>query len=113
MVYSTHRPFGPLSRARLCTLVVDPAAQTRTIFAEYLRRRAYRVEECEDGRDALVKAISLLPDIVVTDTHVPLIDGFQLCQLLRQDPATQAIPIVIMTASAVSPDVERGEAAGA
>jgi CheY-like chemotaxis protein len=94
-------------------LLVDRDPDTRRMYAEYLRLSACDVEEAEDGREALAKAIARHPDVVVTETRLPGMNGFDLCQLLRLDPSTNRIPIVFVTGDAFESDVRRAEQAGA
>ena len=94
-------------------LLVDRDADTRKMYAEYLRLSSCLIEEAEDGREALAKAISYQPDIIVTETRLPGINGFDLCSLLRQDATTSAIPIVVVTGDAFDTDVRRAQMAGA
>jgi CheY-like chemotaxis protein len=94
-------------------LLVDRDAETRKIYAAYLKLSFCLIEEAEDGREALAKAISYLPDVIVTETRLPGINGFDLCSLLRQDASTSAIPIVVVTADAVDENVTRAQIAGA
>jgi DNA-binding response OmpR family regulator len=92
-------------------LLVDPDFDTRKAFAEYLKRSSYAIDEAEDGREALAKAITRNPHIIVTETQLPGINGFDLCHLLRQDVATRSIPIVIVTGDGSVAD--RAEGVGA
>ena len=94
-------------------LLVDRDRETRRLYAEYLMRSSWLIEESDDGREALAKAITSLPDIIVTNTHLPGINGFDLCALLRQDTATRSIPIVIVTGDTLDADVKRAHIAGA
>ncbi len=94
-------------------LLVDRDSDTRKMYAEYLKLSSCLIEEAEDGREALAKAISYLPDIIITETRLPGISGFDLCSLLRQDEATSAIPIVVVTGDAFDMDVKRAQRAGA
>jgi CheY-like chemotaxis protein len=94
-------------------LLVDRDPDTRKMYAEFLRLSACDVEEAEDGREALAKAIARHPDVVITETRLPGINGFDLCQLLRRDPSTTKIPIVFVTGDAFEGDVRRAERAGA
>jgi CheY-like chemotaxis protein len=103
---------GPAVSAPLA-LLADMHADSRSLYAEYLRLAAYRVEECEDGRDTLAKALSLAPDVVVIESWLPGINGYALCELLRNDAATRVMPIVVLTSDALPADLERAEAAGA
>jgi CheY-like chemotaxis protein len=83
------------------------------MYAEYLRMSACDVEEAEDGREALAKAIARHPDVIVTETRLPGINGFDLCLLLRRDPSTTRIAIVFVTGDAFEGDVRRAERSGA
>ena len=94
-------------------LLVDRDADTRKMYAEYLRGSHYEVDEAEDGREALARAIGTPPDVVVTETRLPGMDGVSLCTLLRQDAATRDIPVVFVTGDAFERDVRRAQAAGA
>jgi CheY-like chemotaxis protein len=97
----------------MVALLVDPHEDTRRMYAEYLKLSACIIEEADDGRAALAKAISGRPDIIVTETRLPGINGFDLCSLLRQDVATRAIPIVVVTSDAFEVDLTRIRQAGA
>jgi two-component system cell cycle response regulator DivK len=94
-------------------LLVDRDTDTRRMYAEYLRLALGEIEEAADGREALAKAISRRPDVIVTETRLPGINGFDLCGLLRRDTTTQSIPIVVVTGDAYPADVTRAEKAGA
>jgi CheY-like chemotaxis protein len=83
------------------------------MYAEYLRQSACDIDEAQDGREALAKALSRRPDIIVTETRLSGINGFDLCQLLRNDAATSDIPVVFVTGDASPQDVKRAESAGA
>jgi len=83
------------------------------MYGVYLRQLTFEVEEAEDGREALAKAISRRPAVLVTETRLPGIGGVELCQLLRADAMTRSIAIVVVTADAVSTSAELAQAAGA
>jgi CheY-like chemotaxis protein len=100
----------------MLALIADRDSNSRTMYAEYLRlaaRPAYQIEESDDGRDALVKVMALRPDVVIAETGLPGINGYELCRLLRDDAETRATPIVMVTADALKDDVQRAERAGA
>jgi DNA-binding response OmpR family regulator len=97
----------------LRALLVDRDADTRAMYAEYLRRAHYDVEQAGDGREALAKAHSRQPAIIVTETWLPGISGFELCRLLRSDAATRAIPIIVVTSATFPTDRALAETAGA
>jgi CheY-like chemotaxis protein len=94
-------------------LLVDRDEDTRQMYADYLRLSSCVIEEATDGREALAKALALNPDVVITETRLPGIDGFALCDLLRQDPATHSIPIIVVTGDAFDGDLQRAQRAGA
>src|SRR5438552_2208821 len=95
-------------------LLVDRDPDTRKMYAEYLRlSAACDTDEAEDGREALVKAMTRHPDVIVTETRLPGINGFDLCTLLRRDTSTSGIPIIFVTGDAFEADVRRAERAGA
>jgi len=99
--WTTHQPLA---------LICDRDADTRRLYAEYLKLSACSVEEAEDGREALAKAIARQPDIIVTEARLPGIDGIDLCQLLRHDTATSTIPILCVTGDARQ--VDRAQTVG-
>jgi len=105
-------PRRRLSRLRF-VLLVDRDDDTREMYAEYLTNAAIRIQEAADGHDALLHARAHPPDFIVTETRLPGIDGYELCALLRSDPKTRAIPIVVVTGDGYQSDISRAQAAGA
>ena len=93
-------------------LLADRDADTRQMYAAHLRQVPYEIEEAEDGRDALAKALSRRPSVIVTDTRLPWISGFELCRLLRDDASTTLIPIIVVTGDLFASDVKLAETAG-
>ena len=104
---------SPLPPQMPLTLLVDRDIDTRRMYAQYLKSRPSEVDEAEDGREALAKAIARRPDIIVTETRLAGIDGFTLCELLRSDRSTQDIPIVFVTGDAFDSEVQHAQRAGA
>jgi CheY-like chemotaxis protein len=94
-------------------LLVDRNSDTRRMYAEFLTYAPYEIDEAEDGREALAKALTRHPDIIVTETRLPGMNGFELCDLLRRDSATQDIRILFVTADAYESDVRHAEQSGA
>ena len=78
-------------------LLADDNADMRA-YVEQLLSERWEVEAVADGRQALEAARRRLPDLVLTDVMMPLIDGFQLVAALRSDIATRDVPIIIVTA---------------
>jgi len=94
-------------------LLVDRDDDTRQMYAEFLTQHSWDVVEAADGAEALVQALARRPSIIVTETRLPIVDGFELCERLRRESTTESIPILVVTADAYAPDVERARAAGA
>lgn len=93
-------------------LLVDDYADAREMYGYYLARHGFRVEEAADGHEALDKALTLGPDIILMDLSLPGIDGWELARMLKKDPRTTAIPIVALTAHALNGEQERALGAG-
>src|SRR5262249_35349943 len=112
--HMTVRNTAPAPKPLRLALLVDADADTRRMYAEYLRMSSsWSVEEAADGREGLAKAITRHPAVVVTETRLPGMSGFDLCHLLRSDPLTAHISIVVVTADALESDIARARAAGA
>jgi CheY-like chemotaxis protein len=94
-------------------LLIDPDPDTRSAFANYLKLSSCAIDEAADGREALAKAIARPPSVIVTETRIPGINGFELCDLLRHDLATRSIPIVVVTGDGFTANVERAKRVGA
>jgi two-component system, cell cycle response regulator DivK len=78
-------------------LIVDDVEDNRRIYATFLRREGFEVATAVDGRDALAKASALVPDLVVMDLAIPVIDGWEATRRLKQDRRTRAIPVIALT----------------
>lgn len=94
-------------------LVVDGDLDTREMYREFFVERGWAVTDARDGREALVLAHREQPSVVVTELWLPLIDGVALCRLLRHDPVTSAVPILVVTSEIRTTFLQRAEAAGA
>lgn len=81
-------------------LVVDDYEDSRAMCAEYLEFMGYRVSVAADGHEALERAREL-PDLILMDLSLPRMDGWTAIRELKRDPATSAIPIVVLTGHAL------------
>jgi two-component system chemotaxis response regulator CheY len=97
----------------LRVLVVDPDGDTRSLYRQTLELAGHDIIEAADGRDALVKALETLPQFVVTETRLPMMDGYALCEILRQDRLTHRVPILVVTSEARTEKLARARAVGA
>jgi signal transduction histidine kinase/AraC-like DNA-binding protein/CheY-like chemotaxis protein len=97
---------------RTTVLVVDDSADMRAFVRDVLEP-GYRIVHANDGREALEQAFELLPDLVVADVAMPLLDGLALSRALKQHPLTDAIPVLLLTARATVEDEVAGLRTGA
>ena len=93
-------------------LIVDDYAEGREICAEYLAFRGFRVATAEDGVDAIAKTRELLPDVILMDLSLPRLDGWEASRILKGDERTRHIPIIALTAHALSSARDRAVEAG-
>ena len=85
-------------------LVVDDEPDAVELIEFNLKQAGYDVVSAADGAEALKKARSAQPSLVILDIMLPEIDGFEVCKLLRRDPVTVNIPILMLTAKAAEID---------
>jgi putative two-component system response regulator len=80
-------------------LAVDDEAGNRELVTRHLRRHDYDVQTFADGESALefIESCPRLPDLILLDVILPGIDGFSLCRLLKGQPLTRLIPVVLLT----------------
>lgn len=94
-------------------LVVDDEPDAVDLIAFNLKNAEYRVATAADGAEAIRKARSFSPDLIVLDLMLPQIDGLEVCKLLRKDPQTSSVPIIMLTAKAAEIDRVLGLEMGA
>jgi len=82
---------------RAIILVVDRDPHVRELEAHFLNQAGYSVEFEQDGRGALSQAQKIVPDIVITEILVPMLDGLALCRRLKADPATRDTIVVVFS----------------
>jgi DNA-binding response OmpR family regulator len=94
-------------------LVVDDEPDAVDLIEFNLKEADYRVATADDGNEALRKARSFAPDLIVLDWMLPELDGLEVCKRLRKDPQTASIPIIMLTAKAAEIDRVLGLEIGA
>ncbi len=95
-------PASPPPRAGARTLlIVDDFDDNRQMYAEFLTYSGFRVLEASNGAEAVAKASEHLPDLVVMDLSLPVLDGWEATRLLKGDPRTRHIPIIALTGHAL------------
>jgi CheY-like chemotaxis protein len=97
---------------RRLVLFIDDCGATRLLYQHVLTEAGYRVSLAGDGRAGVAKATVERPDLIITDLDMPVMDGFEATRQLRRDRRTQAIPIVVLTASPSRHCVMRAHEAG-
>ena len=94
-------------------LVVEDVDDVREMYIEYLKHIGYSCEGAVNGRDAVRKAIDSQRAIIVMDLAMPVLDGWEAIRILRADPRTRSIPIVVLTGHAQPEPLARARAIGA
>jgi len=94
-------------------LIVDDDAGVREILSILLSDEGFQVAVASNGREALNRAVELLPDVVLLDIMMPDLDGLEVCRELRAHPKTRYVCILLVTARAASADKVAGLRAGA
>jgi len=79
-------------------LIVDDEYSGRETLQSVLEGEGYQLELAENGVQAIEKAKSILPDVILLDVMMPGMTGFEVCQRIRNDPQVAEIPIIILTA---------------
>ncbi len=94
-------------------LVVEDDKDIADLIAHYLQRAGHAVETIASGSGVLPRVRATPPDAIVLDLMLPGMDGLLVCQALRADPATAAIPVIMLTARGEEADRIRGLELGA
>ena len=94
-------------------LVVDDEPMARTLLRLMLVRAGFEVVEAEDGFDALEKVQANTADIMILDIMMPGMDGFSVCQTVREQHDSEALPIFLLSARSDAESVRKGLACGA
>ena len=94
-------------------LVVDDEEPIYSYLQRKFTKLGYTTLTAEDGEEAIEKAFSTLPDIILIDVKLPKLNGIEVCKRLKSDGRTKNIPILILSAKAQSSEIKEGLAAGA
>jgi two-component system cell cycle response regulator DivK len=93
-------------------LVVDDNQDSRELVVKVLKSRGYHMIEAFDGEDALRKAVTELPDLILMDISLPKVDGYEVTRRLKGMDAFKLTPIIAMTGHAMKGDMEKALSAG-
>jgi two-component system cell cycle response regulator DivK len=94
-------------------LYVEDNEFNRKIVRHLLGRTSYRLIEAIDGEAGVATAREARPDLVIMDIQLPKMSGLEATRRLRADPATAAIPIIVITSFALAGDEEKARGVGA
>lgn len=93
-------------------LLVEDNEMNRDMLSRRLERRGYQVVLAVDGQSGVEMAASEAPDLVLMDMSLPVLDGWEATRRLKAAPATRHIPVIALTAHAMSSDREKALEAG-
>ena len=93
-------------------LVVEDNEMNRDMLTRRLERKGYQVTVAVDGAESIAVARSETPDLILMDMSLPVLDGWEATRRLKGAPETQAIPIIALTAHAMSGDRDKALEAG-
>jgi CheY-like chemotaxis protein len=93
-------------------LLVEDNEMNRDMLSRRLHRKGYSVVAAHDGEQGLLLARSEMPDLILMDISLPLMDGLEVTRALKSDQATRHIPIIALTAHALVTDRDKAFEAG-
>jgi two-component system, cell cycle response regulator DivK len=93
-------------------LLVEDHEEIWDFLSRRLKRRGFDVVVATDGQEGVEKARAQRPDIILLDMNLPVMDGWTAAQAIKSDPETGVIPIIALTAHAMSGDREKAISAG-
>lgn len=94
-------------------LIVEDEVALTTMLRYNLERQGFQVEEAADGQEALLHLSENVPDLVLLDWMLPVLSGIEICRQIRRRPATQNLPVIMLTARTEEADSIRGLNTGA
>ena len=93
-------------------LIVEDNEMNRDMLSRRLERRGYAIAIAVDGGAGVEKARTEAPDLILMDVSLPVMDGWEASRRIKGDPATAAIPIIALTAHAMTSDRDKSLKAG-
>jgi CheY-like chemotaxis protein len=93
-------------------LLVEDNEMNRDMLSRRLERRGFEVVIAVDGAEGVAKSKSELPDIVLMDMSLPVMNGWEATRAIKADPATSSMPVIALTAHSMAGDREKAMEAG-
>ncbi len=94
-------------------LIVDDEAYIVTSLEYVMKSAGFEVGVARDGEEALAKVEEMTPDLVILDVMMPKLDGFEVCERIRANPAWNTVRIIMLTAKGRDAEREKGMSLGA
>ena len=93
-------------------LVVEDQEDLRVVLRVLLTGSGYEMLEAADGRDGVAKALAELPDLILMDIQLPILDGYEAIRQIKADPNLKSTPIIAVSSYAMKGDEEKARASG-
>ncbi|ALG90324.1 MAG: response regulator [Confluentimicrobium sp.] len=93
-------------------LIVEDNDMNLDMLSRRLKRKGFDIEAARDGQAGVEAAASILPDLILMDMSLPVIDGWEATRRLKSNAATARIPVIALTAHAMASDREKALQAG-
>jgi signal transduction histidine kinase len=94
-------------------LIVDDIPQNLQLLGNVLRHKGFEVAVATSGKQALKVITNARPSLILLDIKMPEMDGYEVCEIVKNDPETQTIPIIFLTGKIESEDIVKGFSLGA
>jgi two-component system, cell cycle response regulator DivK len=110
VVYFINRPLRSKTMAKI--LLVEDNEMNRDMLSRRLERRGYTMVIALDGKQGVNLARSEMPDLILMDMSLPILDGWEATRQIKSAPETKSIPIIALTAHAMTADEQKAREAG-
>jgi len=99
-------------RSQPLVLLAEDFEDARELYRDYLEFSGFAVHTVSNGREAIDQALALLPDLILMDASMPVLDGWQATKEIKANPATKHIPVLALTAHAFDDARQEARAVG-
>jgi DNA-binding response OmpR family regulator len=93
-------------------LVAEDERDIRELIKFTLTFAGHQITEATNGEEAVQLAKEVLPDLILTDVRMPKMTGYEACRIIKDDEATQHIPVVILSAKGQDEEIDKGRESG-